>query len=149
MHISIGNTKIDVDVEATRLAYAKMNTSGPEECGCSFCRNWAAQREAAYPASVRELLEAMGIRFGFETEVWDCQWDNHRRYCSGWYPFVGRIIHESEEPTDMDGMEIFAAKGLSYSAPWFPAEDVHEIHFSTVVDWILNEPAEIDPGEPT
>ncbi len=139
MQMSIGEIVLDVDVEATRHSYATIVTPGPEECGCAYCRNWLVQRESAYPQSVRELLIQMGIRFGFETEVWDVPSADYRRFCSGWYPFIGHIVKKAENQK-IEDMEVWISEGLSYSVPWLVSNNAHELHFSTIVDWILNGP---------
>ena len=142
MRIALGKTEIEVDVKATRLSYIRMTMPGPEECGCSYCRNWAAQRQTAYPSSVRSLFEEMGIRFGYETEVWDAPWDGGRRCCGGWYTFLGDIVTKSEDHVLFDDMELWLSEGVSYNVPWLEPGNGHEIHFYTTVDWVLDEPME-------
>jgi hypothetical protein len=143
--VKVGRSVVEVDVGATKKAYARLSTPGPEECGCSYCRNWAATREIVYTAEVKEFLESMGITPGYETEVWEAPSDNDRHYYSGWYPFVGDIMELDEEHERIGQVEFWVSRNLSYSVPWVSGDRVHEVHFSAVVDWIIGEPPETEP----
>ena len=149
MRISIGNNTVDVDVAATKAAYAKFSIPGPEECGCSYCRNWVSQRTKTYPAAVKNLLQRMGIKAGYETEIWEVPSEDNRHYYSGWYPFIGEIIEKSESRETIDGMEVWVSEGLSYNVPWMPVGKTQELHFSVVIDWVLDEPPDAEPDAST
>jgi len=152
MRVSVGKSEVDVDVDGTRAAYAKLSVPGPEECGCGYCRNWAAQRETTYPEGAKRLLESMGVKPGYETEVWEVPSRDGRHYYSGWYPFIGSVVAKSDERAEiggraeMGGMELWVLEGLSYRVPWLPAEGVNEIHFCAIIGWTIEEPE--PPGAP-
>lgn len=66
MKIEFNHWNIEVDVEATRAAYAAIAKGDSEECGCCMCRNFVAQRDRAYPPEVLQLFERLGIDPGKE-----------------------------------------------------------------------------------
>jgi len=61
MKIEFNHWNIDVDVEATRAAYAAISKGDSESCSCSMCRNFLAQRNSAYPSEVLILFKKLGI----------------------------------------------------------------------------------------
>ena len=61
MEIDFNHWHIEVDVEATRRAYADIIQSDAQECGCSMCRNFIAQRNAAYSPDVLQFFKQVGI----------------------------------------------------------------------------------------
>jgi hypothetical protein len=146
MKINIGQSLIEVDSDATREAYRKLLHAGPEECGCSYCRNWVAARPQVYGEEISALLESMGIRPGYETEVWEVPWDDGRHYYGGWYPFIGSVLTRHEAPAQLGKLELTVSPGLSYDLPWIQADRAQELHFSAVIDWLLSEPPETEPG---
>ncbi|PYX02067.1 MAG: hypothetical protein DMG85_22185 [Acidobacteria bacterium] len=50
-----GDQIVHYDAEQTRNAYSSMKSSYAERCGCSYCRNFAAQRSTVYPENLRLL----------------------------------------------------------------------------------------------
>lgn len=50
----------------------RWSTGDAEECGCTFCENFAIQRELIYPASFRALLEQLGVDPNKEGEIFEC-----------------------------------------------------------------------------
>jgi hypothetical protein len=144
MRVSIGKSEVDVDVDGTRAAYAKLSVPRPESCGCGYCRNWAAQRGTTYPEGVKKLLESMGIKPGYETEVWAISWESGRHFYCGWYTFIGSVSAKSDERAEIGGMELWVSEGSR--VPWLPWEGASEIHFSTVIGWTIEEPE--PPGTP-
>jgi hypothetical protein len=77
--------------ELTRQAYALMNHGGTERCGCSYCRNFAAQRGTVYPPSFQTLLERLGIDLSKEGEVYECGPVGEYRSYGGWLYFIGEL----------------------------------------------------------
>jgi hypothetical protein len=55
--MQVGDQTIRYDRDATVTIYGNMEGGFAEKCGCVFCKNFAAQRNLAYPASFRALLE--------------------------------------------------------------------------------------------
>src|SRR5450755_2392350 len=69
--IKLGDQVIRFDRERTRHAYSSMKGGDAERCGCSYCRNFAAQRSTAYPEVFRLLLDQLGIDPQKEGEVYE------------------------------------------------------------------------------
>lgn len=143
--MKVGGSEIDVDVDATREAYERLNIPGPEECGCSYCRNWIAARKFVYSTDVVAFLESMGIASGYETEVWEASWDDGRHYYGGWYPFVGLVTVLDEDHEKIGEVDFWVSRGVSYGVPWIGSDKVNEIHFSTVIGWLLDESPKTEP----
>ena len=55
----IGDQTIRCDRDATAAAYGSLEHGYAKKCGCIFCKNFAAQRDLVYPASLRALLERL------------------------------------------------------------------------------------------
>jgi hypothetical protein len=60
---------IKYDDLATRAAYKKIRTGGPETCGCQHCNNFALARDRIYPQEVENFLNMVGIDFKKESEI--------------------------------------------------------------------------------
>ena len=69
--IQLGDQVIRFDRERTRQAYSSMKGGDAERSGCSYCRNFAAQRSTAYPEVFRSLLDQLGIDPEKEGEVYE------------------------------------------------------------------------------
>ena len=77
--MQVGDQTIRYDRDATAEIYGKMEGGFAEECGCIFCKNFAAQRKLIYPASFRALLELLGVDLSKEGEAFECGPDDGRR----------------------------------------------------------------------
>src|SRR5437773_8513090 len=94
--IQSGDQTIHYDREQTRRAYLEVKSGDAERCGCSSCRNFAAQRSTAYPENFRRLLEQLGIDPKKEGEVYECGPEGSLRVYGGWFYFVGELIEPGE-----------------------------------------------------
>ena len=77
-----------------------MKSGGAERCGCSYCRNFAAQRGTVYPKSFRVLLDQLGIDPEKEDEVYDFGSEGPLKGYGGWFYFAGELIEPGERMTD-------------------------------------------------
>jgi hypothetical protein len=59
--IESGDQIVRYDRAQTEQAYSVIKRGGAEICGCSYCRNFAAQRDNAFPATFFQLLDMLGI----------------------------------------------------------------------------------------
>ncbi len=80
------------DRDLTRRAYLSMKVGDAERCGCSYCRNFAAQRHTVYPESFRLFLDQVGIDSAKEGEVYECGTEASLRLYGGWFYFAGELI---------------------------------------------------------
>jgi len=102
----------EVDVEATKRAYASGGPGASAECGCSECANFAAAREAGYiyPAKVARLLEDMGVDLTRESEVF-VESPAHRGSLvyGGWFNIAGELLEGPDEAVEIEqGFELLA-----------------------------------------
>src|ERR1700721_2819503 len=87
--IQLGDQVIRFDKDRTRLAYSSMKGGDAERCGCSYCRNFAAQRSTAYPEVFRSLLDQLGIDPEKEGEVYESGPEGSLRMYGGGLFFPG------------------------------------------------------------
>lgn len=89
------------DAQATADAYEAARPVGPEACGCSYCRNFIAAREQAYPAELKWLAETVGVCPLTESEIWEhgatIPDKPELRLYGGFFHFVGEIVHDGGE----------------------------------------------------
>jgi len=91
--VQIGRWTIASDPEATRRAYAAIPTGSPEECGCTQCLNFAAQRERVYPSSVLSLFEKLGVTSNKEAEIYHmARLESGKHFYGGWFHLVGSLV---------------------------------------------------------
>jgi hypothetical protein len=90
--------KFNVDVEATREAYRKIERGSAEECGCQKCLNFVASRKKIYPEEVLILYDRLGVDFRKEVEVYhDGVSETGLHFYSGWFHFVGHLESPSSK----------------------------------------------------
>jgi len=139
--IQLGDQVIRYDREQTRKAYSAMESGDAERCGCSCCRNFAAQRATAYPEKFRLLLDELGIDPNKEGEVFEYGPDGPLRGYGGWFYFVGELVEAGERMTDstFEFRYYFEdAKLLPKPAVDF-GENVLAVEFVTKVPWVIAE----------
>jgi hypothetical protein len=148
--LEIGGYVVEYDREATAAAYSRIAVPGPEECGCWYCRNWAAGREQLVPAAVRDLLARLGVPFAGEIEVWEVPDEQHAHLYGGWYMVVGRVVAKPPEAArefTLAGWQMRLSAGESYAVPQFAGQEVCELHFLCPVgDFITPEAAPAEPS---
>jgi hypothetical protein len=138
----IGDQTIRYDRDATAAIYGTIESGYAEKCGCSFCRNFAVQRDLVYPASFRALLAQLGIDPNKEGEAFECMpvEDGCHLY-GGWFYLVGEMVTAGERnynPPDSENFEYFFTTAHC-RAPTFRGGPVLSIEFTAHVKWVLPE----------
>jgi len=91
----VGLQKIRFDREATLTLYRDLIKAGAtEQCDCTGCRNFVAQRRLVYPESFLLFLNKLGVDPGKEWEAFDYAFESspeHHLY-GGWFLFSGEIV---------------------------------------------------------
>jgi hypothetical protein len=146
--VVFGRWRLACERDATRQAYARIPIGGPEECGCCYCRNFAAARDHVYPVEVRALFEDLGIDFTKEAEVYEVGLENGLHLYGGWFHCIGRIENEGDEvgQFDMGGpgpFKFFVHDKPNVVHECFRGAALLQIEFDAQVPWVLEEP---DPG---
>ena len=96
--VNFGRWRLISDREATQRAYNSIQIGGPEACGCSPCRNFAAVRGQVYPVEVLSLFEDLGIDLRREAEIYHMgRLESGLHLYGGWFHCIGRIEQEGEE----------------------------------------------------
>ena len=139
----VGDQTIRCDRDATATVYRSLVNGYAEQCGCIFCRNFAAQRDLIYPASFRAVLDGLGIDPSKEGEAFEYGpvADECHLY-GGWFYFVGEIVTAGEyncDAQDSHHFDYFSTKSHP-EAKVFRGGPVLAIEFTTHIKWVLPEP---------
>ncbi len=139
--IQVGQRIIRCDTERTRKAYAAMERGDAERCGCSYCRNFAAQRSTVYPENFRLLLDQLGIDPEKEGEVYECGPEDSLRIYGGWFYFAGELTGPDERVTDANSVfEYWFADAKHYPVPVVDfGNSVMSVQFVTKLPWIISD----------
>jgi hypothetical protein len=139
--LRIGNQIIRYDREMTIRPYASMERGDADRCGCSYCRNFAAQRLTVYPPSFLTLLDHLGVDPNKEGEVYECGPARERRHYGGWLFLSGELVQAGDRAKASDNPDFEYRFDDAYKPP--PEADFGEqfmvVEFYTTVPWILDE----------
>ena len=92
----IGDQAVHYDRDATVAAYAQLTRGDADCCPCSGCRNFALQRDTAYPQSFLDLLNTLGVDPSKEGEAVLYGPKDDTYLYGGWFYFVGEVIEKGE-----------------------------------------------------
>jgi hypothetical protein len=141
----IGDQTIRCDRNATAEVYGSLEHGFAEECGCIFCKNFAAQRNQVYPASFRALLEQLGIDPNKEGEAFEYgPVEDGCHLYGGWFYFVGEMVTAGERncnAPDSHYFESFFTAAHPRNRA-FRGGPMLAIEFTTHVKWVLPESAD-------
>ncbi len=148
VELRIGDQTIRYDRECTRRVYTSIPTGDADVCGCLHCRNFAAQRDQAYPESFLQLLDHLGVDPAKESEVYYLYTDSKgKSEYGGWFHLVGEIVEPgctfNERAQDNREFQFWFwfTQGLPANPEW-DNETRIELAFITTVDWVLPESPE-------
>lgn len=138
----IGDQTIRFDRDATAAIYGSVEHGFAEECGCIFCKNFAAQRNLVYPASFRALLEQLGIDPNKEGEAFEYgPVEDGCHLYGGWFYFVGEMVTAGERncnAPDSHHFDFFFTTAHPNSRA-FRGGPMLAIEFTTHLKWVLVE----------
>jgi hypothetical protein len=140
MEARIGDQLIRYDRESTLAIYRSIENGDADVCGCVCCQNFAAQRNSAYPASFRTVLDQLGIDPVKEGEVYAFgpKADGTFDY-GGWLYFGGEMVEAGERNVsafDTEHFEFFFTAHCP-AAPAFPGRPLRAVEFTTTLNWVL------------
>ena len=169
-HMKIGPWEIEYDREATRAAYAAMDSDG--YCDCQGCRNYYAN---AFPAEVQQFFDSLGVDPAKPSKLDGAIATGEDDYLyGGWYHIVGRYIsgqdwwysvpmtpEEIEQvpfrsqnkntqysrivrvPHDLlENFSVGFTRKLVFVPKEIPEEQALQLEFSASLPWLLDEPKE-------
>jgi hypothetical protein len=138
--LQIGDQVIRFDRQLTQTGCASLRRGWAEECDCESCRNFAAQRESAFPVSFHLLLERLGIDVTKEAEVYDSGRDDNGVTYEGWFYFAGVVIQAGERLTgDGDSFHYFFRDASASDALQMFGKQVAAVEFETKIPWLRRE----------
>jgi hypothetical protein len=142
--IQSGDQKVRYDREQTKKAYSAIQTGDAERCGCSYCRNFAAQRSTAFPENFRLLLDQLGIDPEKEGEVYECGPEGALRVYGGWFYFAGELVEPGDRLTDAgSGFQYYFADAKHLPAPAADfGQSVAAVEFYARLPWVISEQPE-------
>jgi hypothetical protein len=143
--LRIGQQLITFDPEATVALYANpLTVAGANECSCTSCKNFAAQRTSVYPAEFLSLLSQLGADPLKELEAFDYgsgPENPKRRLYGGWFAFSGEVREGATwRPEHRQGTFTywfttnFPGGGLPQESKFCAVEFIAEL------PWIISEP---------
>jgi hypothetical protein len=150
--VQVGLSTIGSDPEATRRAYAATSMGSPEECGCTPCLNFAAQRLDIYPTAVLDLFEKLGIAYNREAEIYHmARLESGKHFYGGWFHFVGSIlsgadgakqIAENTWQPDLESQSEFFSLGFSARADLarepLKGLSLVQFEFTVKIPWVID-----------
>ena len=141
--VQVGPQTAKFDRDATAALYRDtIKTAGADDCSCMSCKNFAAQRKAAYPQHFLELLDRMGVDPRKELEVFDLDRlaaDSTRRLYGGWFAFCGTITEGADWRPEQK-LEAFSYWTTnSFPSAGLP-DGVCAIEFLCELPWAISEP---------
>ncbi len=138
--LQIGDQTIRYDREATAAAYEVVQKGDTEICACLFCKNFLIQRNVAYPASFKAMLQQLGIDLNKEGEVFECGPDAEGYHLyGGWFYLIGELVTPGENscsgPAPLEFASFFANSGPKPF--YFKGEPLLLLEFSARIQWVL------------
>lgn len=116
------------DVISTCEAYRAIERGGAEDCGCSHCLNFVANRRQVYPAEILALFSQLGIDYTKETEVYQVtQLDSGLHLYNGWLHFIGHFKSGINSKVQVDEFP----NAQIYKLDFEPVDDHFQIGFTT------------------
>jgi hypothetical protein len=138
----MGDQTIRYDPQMTAAIYAKLRNGWAEDCGCVGCRNLLVQRDQAYPAAFRQLLQQLGIDQNKESEVVaDGPLANGLHHYGGWFFLVGEMVKAGEYLSVLSDSPYF---GYFFTRIGPCPKEFREtsslcVAFEAEFKWVLNE----------
>lgn len=146
--LSLGNYRLQVDVETTRAYYAAH--SGPwVTCTCAGCRNFV-RAVKSLPQPVKDFFVRLGLDPEKVNEL--CYYNGTRSTVigDGWYHLAGTVLEGSSRPGDhvlfpagwYDLAEGFSV-GFQNHCDLLPEDfprPCFQMHFNYTLPWVLEEP---------
>ena len=146
--LCVGQQKILFDREATIDLYRQTITvPGADACGCIGCKNFAAQRQNAFPAEFLQLLGELGVDPMKEWEAFEYNFDakNPRKLVlyGGWFLFAGALVAGAEKRPDPQTGSFAHWFTSSFPTGTLPTcVKLCAVEFLVQIPWVLPEVAD-------
>jgi hypothetical protein len=141
----VGQQKILFDREATLALYRQTITvPGADQCRCTGCKNFAAQRGKVFPEEFLQFLNDLGVDPLKEWEAFNYDFDPKKPrklvLYGGWFLFAGELVEGFEkrpEPAQNGFSNWFTT---SFPAGTLPTGmKLCAVEFLAEIPWVLSE----------
>jgi hypothetical protein len=146
--VSFRGWEFEVDTELTSKTYGKAKEGNSDACDCGDCKNYRAQKSAAFPAEVLEFFAVVGIDYRKESEAYTThQLENGLYHYSGWFHFAGNVLKrgsrqaidpDTEITTLSENFRIWFRRGGDLSF-FDKGTELVQVEFETHLPWIIEE----------
>lgn len=148
---------IEVDKVTTKLAYANLENSSAESCGCTNCLNYHNYRKNVFPAEIDKLLAALGVDKHKEPEISHLtRVDSGLHLYWGWFEFKGSFTGKdctmpfsSGNGSTLETEKITENFGIGFTKAntaiaFENSNGIIQLHFECKIPWILDRNLETD-----
>ena len=139
-----GGWVVEHDPAVTAAAYAQLETSFAQRCGCLGCMNFIAVREDVFTPDIKGFLSTFGIDYLKEADSSHLGEPQDGLYpYSGWFNLSGRILADPGDMTALNTRFKFFFVAGSSGKP-MPATDRLRLEFEVLAPWAILEKPETD-----
>lgn len=138
--IKIKGWRLLIDPDRTRQVLQNIK-SDAETCGCSYCRNFIASREQAYPGDFLNVLQRLGIDLKKDVQTSHIvRLENELHQYQVDYCFIGKILEGVDKniPLNIESFNFTISDEILYREKEFP-KPVLVLQCFPQVAWIINE----------
>ena len=138
--VNIKDWELLVDTEQTKKNLKNIK-SDAETCGCSYCRNFIAGRDTAFPEEFMHILETLGIDFKKDIQTSHlCKTAEGKHQYDVNYYFVGKIVEMSKlhAPIDISSFNFIIDETINYRSKEFSIP-ILRLECFPIMPWIIEE----------
>jgi hypothetical protein len=145
--VSYQDWSAEVERDANIAAYANIQASGSDACGCQDCRNFVALRDSGmlYPPDVLALLDSLGVDPNLEAESWSVgpviEGHPDLHFYSWWFNVIGTMCAgelTASREVDVD-LHVYPVEGGALADPGFGEATLFRLEFYAGLPWVLDE----------
>lgn len=131
----------ECDPGSTRTAYQQIAHGGAEECGCTGCQNFLAQRDDVFPEEVLKLFAELGVDCRRDAEIYlQAKLESGSHLYGGWFHFIGKIEKQPLGPAQIsEGFTIDFLPARHLAAPSFADQPLVQVEITAALPWIVEE----------
>ena len=141
--LCVGQQKILFDRDATAALYRQtIRVPGADNCTCTSCKNFAAQRGKVFPEEFLQFLKELGVDSLKEWEAFDYDFDarnpNRPVLYGGWFLFVGELVEGLDKRTQPEKEGFAHWFTTSFPNGTLPRDlKLCAVEFLAQIPWIL------------
>ena len=148
--LALHSQKVRFSREATIALYRDViNMPGADRCTCTYCRNFAAQRNKAYPEEFLHLLNQLGANSLKEWEAFEygIADENPKTWLyGGWFLFCGKLIEGTDHRPKQPKPFAFWFTSSFPNATLPKNQEICAVEFLAEIPWVLAEMPDAKKG---